>query len=304
MTEKNRTTRTAGGPSRSTKSSAPAGDKGAIAGVQGVKECDGCHALMDRGREECPACGEPNAYARIEQAVEAGLIAVDPTFVLTPVKKAPAWVQEELRTMGGRIAAYRAMGAEMVEVDAALRFRARQLSSLLDLVASTDSAPQQMVEIANDVVRHWLGGDATGAEDWHFVLEGILACPIITADDVYRRLGMNVPGRGGSSPRARAVLASLQASVPRLPPQMQEPSEEALDRAERALRERLTDDGLVRPLRITRTKAGGRDGGVSPWGAAVRFAAAFGLTLPARKSKAKRTRKTSRVRDRQRNRAH
>jgi hypothetical protein len=201
-------------------------------------------------------------HGRLVRAVEAGHVGLDPTFELTPIVGAPPWIDEALATVGGNIAAYRAMGTPLASVDAALQWRARQLAKMLSLVGSSNVAPRAMVDAACKAVEHSLVDSATGVQAWPLVLEGILACPVGALDT-------------RASARARAVRASLGASVPAasLPPSMRNPSAAMLIAAERAITEetRLLDDASVssRPLRITHGKAGA--GAVSPWGAAGSF---------------------------------
>jgi hypothetical protein len=285
--------------------------------------CEACGVAMALALDACPSpgCGAPHAHGRLVRAVEAGDVGLDPTFELTPRSGAPAWLHDALATIGGRVAAYRALGLPMAPVDAAMQWRAAQLAQVLELVAGSDVAPQQMIDVATRLVEQWVAGAVTGAGSWALVLEGILSCPIITADAVQKRLRHKakereskaaqprnqepvvVPDAGKRYQHARAVLASLRASVPAadLPAKMRNPTDAMLRDAEHAITESVsrTDDArlVTRPLQITRGKTGGRSGAISPWGAAVRFAAAFGEIL-TKKSNVGRTRKTERTRRR------
>jgi hypothetical protein len=172
-----------------------------------------------------------------------------------------------LRTIGAKIAVYRAAGYEMVPTSDAMRLRAGQLANILSVIAGSDEAPKAMVAQATPAIDAWLGA-------WEFVLEGILQL----------------------KPRAaERVLSSLLASHPQVSPRFHNPSADQLKRANEVLANYTVVHG--RP---------GSKAKLTAWGVAVKFAAAFGLTMDPKRSaatrppktKRKRTRKTKRTRAR------
>jgi hypothetical protein len=85
--------------------------------------------------------------------------------------------------------------------------------------------------------------------------------------------------------KAEHVLAMLEAGVPRdkLPSRLSAPQPERLRAANRLL-ERIQVNTLKPEFQPKKDQRGAR---WSPWRAAVEFAGAFGLTLPAKKKDAR-----------------
>lgn len=179
----------------------------------------------------------------------------------------------DLSSVGARVAAYRALGCTMLPVPAALGWRASDLIAILETVAGASEAPEHLIVLATRAVETMLAPQAgTGAEPWMFVLAGIFATPLGLTHAPEQRL--------------THVLLALQTSAPNLPRCFTDPSDATATRAKR----------LLRNLRVTNGRGG--KAGVTPWGAAVKFAAAFGQIIPAKESRARRKKETRRKRAR------
>ena len=222
-----------------------------------------------------PPRDEATLHADVLRAVDEGrLTMLSPGGVLrealpTVNDSEAAAPAIDLSSVGARVAAYRALGCTMLPVPAALGWRARDLIAILETVAGAGEAPEHLIVLATRAVETMLAPQAgTGAEPWMFVLAGIFATPL--------------PERE----RLTHVLIALQTSAPSLPPSFTHPKDETLTKAKR----------LLRDLRVTNGRAG--KAGVTPWGAAVKFAAAFGQIIPAKESAARRTKETRRKRAR------
>ena len=115
------------------------------------------------------------AHADAIKAVEEGRLTISPDGSIVPVLVEPLdsdssvghvepFDMKELETIGARIAVYRAAGFEMGRVPGAVKWRARALASLLDVVGGSNEAPLAFIEAANKAIEAWLDSRGQSAE--------------------------------------------------------------------------------------------------------------------------------------------
>lgn len=248
--------------------------------------------------ELAPEPTEENLYGDVIATAKSGHLAADPSGHLSVLIDENGGTGDadtnalaiSLNTVGGKVAAYRALGWAMEPVSSAVRVRARDLANIFEVVAGSDEAPAQFVRIAKELVEHWLRATAPRAMSWVSVLEGIFACPLLAKD----------------GERAAYALDTLAASVSDVPRAFVERKAEHMRVAERVIaRIRVTHGGAggQRAESPQRAEAGLRRAAKSrelgrpvvtardtltPWGAVIEFAKAFGVTNVPKKKNATR----------------
>ena len=202
--------------------------------------------------------------------------------------------ESPIASIGAQIAAYRELGYPMDKPSRALQDRAASLRDVLNLIVNTpNDAPVDLIEATNRAVAAWMRGIGVGAQPWHAVLE---TCVAWDADMAPGRATSNDPQiRATSADRVREILASLLGSAPDIPANFIEPAES--DESARILWDKRfakaaaeLEEGKV----VVRNTPTNRRKQITAWGCAVKFARAFGVTMPDKKSKVLRQPQTNR----------
>lgn len=223
---------------------------------------------------------EAELHADVIDAVRQGWLTLDPDGALTATTGAPAGFDAPVTT-GGKVAALRALGVDLAPVPSALRWRARQVLEVLEMVAGSNEAPPEWQARAQTVIDAWLCGARTGVEPWMLALEAVMATTAPTEQG--RALTSSDPVEA-----AKQVLERLQASCPDVPQPLRRPPQARLRSA----------GATLLAARVRRSgKTGGRGALISPWAAARDFANALGVSMPDRASKTQRENKSSRRRN-------
>lgn len=202
--------------------------------------------------------------------------------------------ESPIASIGAQIAAYRELGYPMAKPSRALQDRAASLRDVLNLIVNTpNDAPVGLIEAANRAVAAWMRGIGVGAQPWHAVLETCVAWDAAmakgraTSDDPWIR--------ATAADRVREILAALLRDAPEIPANFIEPEESGESARARWAKRVATAAAVLEGGKVVvRDTLTNRRKQITAWGRAVKFARAFGVTMPDKKSKVLRQPQTNR----------